>query len=367
MKRLVVKVGTAVLTDAQHGLDREFIADLSRQIVDARKQGWQVVLVSSGAIGAGAARLKMRRRPQLIPEKQAAAAVGQGLLQQMYTDSLDACGATAAQVLLTREDFTDRVRYLNARNTLQTLLRFQTVPIINENDTVSVDEIRFGDNDTLAALVGTIVGAHLVVLLTDVEGLCREKPRAGRSPEVLREITDITPDIESIAAGGSSERGGTGGMASKIAAAKVAMAAGIEVVIAPGRRFGVIREILDRQPVGTRFVPAGSRLRSRKRWIAFAVPPRGTIRVNAPAAEALVAHNRSLLPVGIVAVEGKFEPGDLVSVSSEDGQQVARGFVNYSSTDVSRIMGRRTSEIKDVLGFKEFDEVIHRDNLVAGV
>ena len=367
MKRLVIKVGTAVLTDNERRLDAEYVAGLCGQIVDARKQGWQAVLVSSGAIGAGAARLKMRRRPQLIPEKQAAAAVGQGLLQQLYTDSLDALGATAAQVLLTREDFTDRVRYLNARNTLQTLLRFGAVPIINENDTVSVDEIRFGDNDTLAALVGTIVDAHLVVLLTDVEGLCREKPRAGRAPEVIAEVNCITPEIEAIAAGGCSERGGTGGMASKIAAARVAMAAGIDVVIAPGRRPGVIGEILAGGKVGTRFVPDGSHLRSRKRWIAFAVPPRGTIVVNRPAADVLLTHNRSLLPVGIVGVEGEFGTGDLVDVNDDTGRHVARGFVNYGSGDVRKIMGRKTSEIKDILGYKEFDEVIHRDNLVAGV
>lgn len=367
MRRAVIKVGTAVLTDASGRLDHGFIGELCRQLLGARQERWQVVLVSSGAIRAGSERLNMKRRPQLIPDKQAAAAVGQGLLLQMYTGWLDQHQVPAAQVLLTRDDFSDRTRYLNARNTLMALLRFGTIPIINENDTVSVAEIRFGDNDMLAALVGTIVEAEVVVLLTDVEGLGRSKPTPGHPLDVIPEVTEITPELEKVAGGGNSDRGGTGGMASKILAAKVAMASGIELVIARGREPDVVSRVLKGEALGTRFRPATSRMNSRKRWIAFAVPSRGAIRVNEGAARMITSRNTSLLPVGVIDVSGDFESGDLVLILNEDNTPIARGFTNYGSGEVRLIMGRKSSDIKSALGYKEFDEVIHRDNLVVGV
>ncbi|MEI6913647.1 MAG: glutamate 5-kinase, partial [Armatimonadota bacterium] len=214
MKKVVLKVGTSTLTAADGKLDRDYIFDLCRQMVEARALGWQVVMVSSGAIRAGADRLDLKKRPRLIPEKQAAAAVGQGLLHQMYTSALDQYGIASAQVLLTRGDFADHTRYLNAGNTLRTLLRFGAIPIINENDTVSVDEIRFGDNDMLAAMVAHLVDANLMALLTDVDGLCTSKPSPGKISEVIPVVTEITPEIEAMAAGGESDRGGTGGMSS---------------------------------------------------------------------------------------------------------------------------------------------------------
>lgn len=367
MNRIVVKAGTSTLTDASGRLDACYIEDLCRQITGIGKQGWQVVLVSSGAIRAGAERLKLKKRPQLIPEKQAAAAVGQGLLHQMYTQALDRHGVPSAQVLLTRDDFADRIRYLNARNTLLTLLRFGAVPIINENDTVSVEEIRFGDNDMLAALVASHLDADLIVLLTDVPGLCRRKPRAKEAPEIIHEVPEITPEIEKMAGGGNSSRGGTGGMISKLAAARVATAAGIPMVIAPGREPDIVTRVVRSEQIGTRFHPQASRLNSRKRWIAFAVPARGSIRVNRNAADVLLSQNKSLLPVGVIDVAGDFATGDLVLIVDEAGDGVARGFVNYGSDEVRRIMGKRSSEIERTLGHKEFDEVIHRDNLVVGV
>ncbi len=367
MKRAVVKVGTATLTDERGHLDADYIAGLCAQLVRAREAGWQVALVSSGAIRAGMIRLQMKRRPRSIPEKQAAAAVGQGLLMDMYATELDRYGAPAAQVLLTRDDFSDRTRYLNARNALLTLLRFGAVPVINENDTVSVEEIRFGDNDMLAALVGTLVDADLVLLLTDVPGLCTKKPGAGRDAEVIPEVREITPELQKIAGGGESERGGTGGMSSKLAAAQIAMAAGISLTIAHGREPAVVERVLGGERLGTRFVPGTSRLNSRKRWMAFAVPARGSLRVNEGAARMLATRRASLLPVGVIEVTGNFGPGDLVLVVDEENRTVARGFTNYSADEVRRVMGKNSSEIRQVLGYHEFDEVIHRDNLVVGV
>lgn len=367
MKRVVVKVGTAVLTTRDGNLDREFINSLCSQMARARELGWEVICVTSGAIRAGAERLKLKRRPQLLPEKQAAAAVGQGLLLQLYSESLASHQITSAQVLLTRDDFSDRSRYLNARNTLMKLLDYGVVPIINENDTVSVAEIRFGDNDMLASLVGTIVEADLVMLLTDVPGLCWEKPKRGSEPKVISVVEEITPELENIAAGGDSERGGTGGMASKLEAARVAMASGVALHIVPGREPDVVLRSIAGEELGTRFQPSATRLNSRKRWIAFAVPVRGSIKVNENAAKYIVSHNKSLLAVGITDVSGEFESGELVRIINEQGQGVARGFVNYNSDEVRRIMGQKSSEIAETLGYKAFDEVIHRDNLVPGV
>jgi len=367
VKRAVIKVGTAVLTDSSGALDRDYVRELCGQLLRAKDGGWSVVLVSSGAIRAGAIRLNMKRRPQLIPEKQAAAAVGQGLLLDMYASVLDEYGVAAAQVLLTRDDFADRTRYLNARNTLMTLLRFGALPIINENDTVAVDEIRFGDNDMLAALVATIVDADLVALLTDVEGLYSEAPGAGKTCNVIPEVHEITAELEKVAGGGNSVRGGTGGMSSKLAAARVAMAAGIPLVIGPGRRENVVDDILRGAAIGTRFDPASTRLRSRQRWMAFAVPSRGTVRVNDGAAGKLARGRSSLLPVGVMDISGEFDRGDLVAIIGEDNTQIARGFVNYSSEELRRIMGRKSSDIRQTLGDLEFDEVVHRDNMVIGV
>lgn len=364
-KRIVVKVGSSTLTDSRGRIDQTYIRSLVGQISRQVNAGVQCALVSSGAIRAGRERLNLNGRPKTIPEKQAAAAIGQGLLLHTYTDIFAEAGVTAAQVLLTRDDFKDRTRYLNARNTLNALLEYGCVPVINENDTVAVDEIKFGDNDTLAALVATTLQADLLVLLSDVPGLCDRDPSLPGC-KLIPEVKKITPEIRAIA-GGATGDAGIGGMKTKIDAALIATNCGVEMVIADGRRPSVIDDVLRGDDVGTRFRATRSRLSSRKRWIAFSTPIRGTITVNDGAKKMVVENGKSLLPAGIVDVTGAFKSGDLVAVADEGGIRLARGFANYGSSEIRQIKGRKTSEIEEILGYKDFDEVIHRDNLVLGV
>jgi glutamate 5-kinase len=321
--------------------------------------------VSSGAIRAGRERLNLDGRPRTIPEKQAAAAVGQGILMHTYAEVFTGAGIAAAQVLLTREDLKNRVRYLNARNTLNTLLDYGCVPIINENDTVAIEEIRFGDNDTLAALVASGLHADLLILLSDVPGLCDRDPKLPGCL-LIPEVKAITPEIRAVA-GDAQGDAGTGGMRTKVDAAEIAIKSGVEMVIADGRMPGVIEAVVEGKAIGTRFRANSKKLSSRKRWIAFSAPVRGSIVVNSGASEMIVTGGKSLLPVGIVEIIGSFKAGDLVAVADEGGKRLARGFTNYSASDIRQISGRKTSEIEDILGFKDFDEVIHRDNLVLGV
>jgi glutamate 5-kinase len=348
-RTVVVKIGTSSLLDERGLLDLPVVSRHLRDLVALDRAGVRPILVSSGAIGAGRARLGYAERPATIPELQATAAVGQSLLMNVYNSLLSQEGWVVAQLLLTHEDFQDRRRYLNLRNTLAALHGRPVLPVINENDTVSVDEIRFGDNDTLAALVAGLVGADLTVLFTDVDGF----HLGGRK---LDEVAEITPEIEAAAGPG----GGAGGMASKLRAASAITRAGGAVVIAHGKRHGVA-EILRGDPVGTLFAPRGA-LDPRSRWLQ-GLKEEGRVTVDGGSVTALRENGRSLLPVGVVACDGEFEAGAAVVVAGPDGP-VAKGLVNFRAADLRRILGRRSGEIVAILGVREFDEVIHRDNLV---
>ncbi len=365
-KRVVVKVGTSTLTHPGGGLNSARMEDLVRQLADAAGSGREVVLVTSGAIGAGMSRLGMARKPRSIPEKQAVAAVGQGILMQTYESLFADCGYVVGQLLLTRDDLTHRKRHLNCRNTIESLWRMGAIPIVNENDTVAVEEIKFGDNDTLAALVAGLIAADLLIILSDVDGVYDKYPRLHPSATLLQVVEAVTPELME-AAGGPGSLYGSGGMVTKLQAAKMAMAGGTAAVIANGARPGVIRSILEGETAGTLFVPRPEKMAGRKRWIAFYLPAQGQIRVDAGARKALVEGGKSLLAAGIVGVSGQFEEGDVVQVLDEDGRELARGLVNYGAEELARIQGRSTQEIHEILGYKYFDEVIHRDNLVLSV
>ena len=359
-KRVVVKIGSSTLTTPDGTLDASFFDDLARQISAIRKRGAQVLIVTSGAIRAGSARLDLRGSPRTMPEKQAAAAIGQGLLMQAYSEAFAAHDMTVAQVLLIRDDFQDRGRYINARNTLNALLTYGAVPIINENDTVAVEEIKVGDNDTLSSLVAAAIDADLLLLLSDVPGLL------DAHGEVIPEVRSLGPEIREIA--GSAGEFGMGGMKTKVEAADIASNCGAVTVVAHGRERDVVARVSAGERVGTWFLLPGQRkLCNRKRWIAFGRRLEGTIVVNDGAKEMVLNRGKSLLPAGIVGLSGSFESGDLVAVADEGGRRIARGFVNYSAEEIRKIQGKRSGEIENVLGYKDFDEVIHRDNMVLGV
>jgi glutamate 5-kinase len=362
--RIVIKVGTNLVTAKDGSLDRGRIANFADDLAAARKAGCQVVLVSSGAIGAGMGKLGLDRRPGTLKEKQALAAIGQPLLMNAYGEKFNKRGLTIAQVLLTRQDFADRTRYLNARNTLLALLELGVIPIINENDTVAVDEIKsggnFGDNDTLAALVAGNVTADLLMLLTDVDGLYAGVP--GKSP-LVPVVEKITPDIEKMASPLSGSGKGTGGMQTKLGAARIATAAGVKMVIAGGAIPGIVMKLVKGEAIGTTFLPRKS-LEARKCWIAFGTKCRGKIIVDSGAANALINKGKSLLPSGIVASEGCFEVGDTVSIFTPENKEIARGLVQYSAGAVEKINGKKTADLRKLLDRADFDEVIHRDNLV---
>ena len=362
-KRIVVKIGTSTLTYPNGRLNLSRMESLVRQLVDVANEGREVVLVTSGAIGAGMSRLGMNHRPRSIPEKQAVAAVGQSLLMQMYEKLFGEYGYIVGQLLLTREDLTHRKRHLNCRNTIQSLWRLKAIPVVNENDTVAVDEIKFGDNDTLAALVAGLIAADLLIILSDVDGVYDENPQVNPDATLLPVIHEITPELIE-AAGGPGSLYGSGGMGTKLQAAKMSMAGGTAVVIANGSRPGVIRAILDQKGPGTLFVPRGEKMAGRKRWIAFYLPAEGQVKVDQGAGQALVQGGKSLLPAGVIDVVGDFQEGDVVQVVDETGKELARGLVNYGASELRKIQGRSTHEIPVILGYKYFDEVIHRDNLV---
>lgn len=366
IKRVVVKVGTSSLVNGQGALDDGKLSDLVGQLARVKKQGRDVILVSSGAIRAGMERLGINERPRTIPEQQASAAIGQGALMQKYTELLSGHGIIPAQVLVTRDDFHDRLRYLNARNTLHTLLRFGCLPVVNENDTVATEEIRFGENDTLSALVAACVGADLLVNLSDVDGLYDGDPRVDPDCKLIEEVRQITPEIEALA-GGTHGICGSGGMRTKIEAAKIASNSGVRMVISNAARENGIVDVVDGKRVGTRFLARAAELSHRKRWIAFGNRVRGNIVINEGARKMLAERGKSLLAAGITGCEGAFDVGDLVGVVDESHAQIARGLTNYASSELTLIRGKRSDEIEQVLGYKDFDEVIHRDNLVLGV
>jgi glutamate 5-kinase len=354
VRRLVVKVGSSSLTAGDGTLDDAQVAALVTQMAAARKRGIAAVLVSSGAIAAGLPALGMRARPADIPSLQAAASVGQGLLVHAYQRHFARRKLSVGQVLLTQDDFIRRKGYLNARAALGRLFELGVVPIVNENDTVAVDEIRFGDNDRLAALVANLVHAELLVILSDIDGVYSADPKRHRA--VLLDQVDDLDALDGLRAGRAGSGVGSGGMASKLEAVRIAGASGVGVIIANARRPGVLGEILDGEPVGTFFPPRRARGSSRKLWIRFAQSPRGTIYVDAGAKDALVGRNSSLLPAGVTGHRGSFALGDAVEVAGPDGAVFAKGLVNYGAEEIGGIQGRSIRE-----GGRE---VIHRDSLV---
>ncbi len=362
-RRLVVKIGSTLLTNAGAGLDRDAIAGWAAQIAALRARGIEVLLVSSGAIAEGMQRLGWAKRPQAVNELQAAAAVGQMGLVQIYETCFAAHGIRTAQVLLTNSDLGDRDRYLNARSTLATLLSLGVVPVINENDTVVTDEIRFGDNDTLGALVTNLVEADALVILTDQPGLYTADPRKDEAATLVNEARAGDAGLEAMA-GGTGTQFGSGGMITKVLAAKRAARSGAFTVIASGRDANVLTRLADGESIGTRLTADTAPLAARKQWLADHLSPSGRITLDAGAVRALTGGGKSLLPIGVTLAEGDFERGDVVGVFAPDGREIARGIVNYSAADARRIRGRPSGEIEAILGQLLEPELIHRDNLV---
>lgn len=362
-RTVVVKVGTNVLAAADGRLDSARLQALADQIQRLRQTGRQVALVSSGAIGAGLGRLGLGKRPSDLRHLQACAAIGQSFLMRAYQECLDRHGTNTAQILLTAGDFDSRPRYLNVRNTILTLFEWDVLPIINENDTVSVAEIKFGDNDHLAAMVTNLLQAPLLILLTVVDGLYAGDPRDPAAPK-LDTVPEIDAAVMNLAGGGASSLG-TGGMRSKLRAARLATAAGESVIMANGTNPGVLDAIFAAEPVGTLFLPHGGSVPAWKRWLGYTARPKGRLLVDAGALGAVKDKGRSLLPIGVVQIQGHFNKGDVVALCDRDGHEFARGLTNYAAGDAQRIVGLRTEQIGDVLGAVPYEEIVHRDNLVV--
>ena len=362
VRRAVVKAGSGVLT-GRDGLNRKVINNLTNDICGLREKGIEVILVSSGAIASGIRKIGLPKRPASISEQQATAAVGQSSLMMAYEKAFGRHGQMVAQILITRDDLNHRRRYLNARNTIFTLLSWGITPIINENDTVVVDEIKFGDNDNLGAMVTNMTESQILINLTDIDGLFDKDPRIYKDARLIRVVDKMNKEVIRYA-GSIPGFLGTGGMASKIKAARKVNLAGIPVIIANGRRQGVLRRIFMGEEIGTLFIPQDTILCGRKRWIAFTKSPKGNLIIDQGAVEALTKRGKSLLPSGIKEVRGSFSLGDSVVLMDEKGLEIGAGMVNYTSGDIKKIMGLKSSYIESRLGFKHDDEVIHRDNLV---
>ena len=363
-RRIVVKVGSSILASVEKGLLYDVFSHLTKEISDLKRQGFEFVLVSSGAIAAGMEKLGYKTRPQAITQKQATAAVGQTRLMNIYEDYFSRYQQMVAQILLTHDDLSHRRRFLNARNTLLTLLGLGIIPIINENDTVVVDEIKFGDNDNLSALITNLIGADLLIILTDMDGLCDSDPRINPHARCIPLVEEIDADLEGIVGESRSETG-VGGMVSKIQAARKASRFGIPTVVARGNKEGVLRQILRGKEIGTLILPKTEALSSRKHWIAFNPKPKGDVIVDDGAKRAVVQKGKSLLPSGIMKIRGNFNRGDLVTCLGPRGREFARGLINYSATELEKIRGLRSDQIESTLGYKYSDEVIHRDDLVV--
>ena len=364
--RVVVKIGTSTLTYNNGKLNLFRIEKLVRELADLANQGKEIILVTSGAVGAGLDRLGSTERPKTIPEKQAVAAIGQGILMHMYEKLFAEYGQIVAQVLLTRENSVKHKLYINSRNTLLTLLKMGVIPEINENDAIAIDELKIGDNDTLSATVATIVDADLLIILSDIEGVFTANPQNDPTAQLIEEITDITPEIEELA-GGAGSKLGTGGMYTKIQAAKIAVNAGVTMVIASGALEGVVRNILSGEKIGTIFPAKEQHLQVRKSWLAFGAMIKGELVVDEGCEKALITEGSSLLSVGIVEVKGTFDQGNSVRILSKQGREIARGLANYNSEEIKKICGKNTNNISKILGSKLYDEVIHRDNMVIMV
>ncbi|OOP56419.1 MAG: glutamate 5-kinase [Candidatus Brocadia carolinensis] len=364
VKKIVVKIGTGVLTTEDGYVDKKQIQRLAEQVVELKKMGYHVVVVSSGAVGSGMGELGIEKRPSTLPELQAVAAIGQSKLISAYDDCFKLHGYHAAQILLTREDFEDRQRYLNTCNTIHTLFQLNAIPVVNENDTISVDEIKFGDNDALSALVTNLLNAELLIILSSVDGLYDKFPTGKSKAAVIPVVENVSDEIRQLAFDFKTKRG-VGGMQTKLEAASVVTNAGEAMIIANGRTDGVLKKIVQGMHIGTLFLPKEEKMTSRKRWIGYTIKPRGTIYVDEGAMHALTEKGKSLLASGIVSAEGAFHKGDTISICGRgDGVIIARGLTNYSSEEIERIKGCSTSHIAKVLGYKLYDEVIHRDNMV---
>ncbi len=363
-RRIVVKVGSAVLTD-EHGIALDVIENIAKEISFLHNSGREVILVSSGAVAAGRARINFKNGGvELgIKEKQALAAIGQSNLMQIYDRVFTSHGQTIAQVLLTHKDLAVRKRYLNARNTLFTLFRFGAIPVINENDTVSVEELRFGDNDMLGAHICNLIEADMFICLTDVVGMYTANPATDPEARPIYTVDEITPEIEAMASHAKGKLG-TGGMQSKLRAAKMVSAGGGSSFIGPGREPEILRKLFSGEMVGTFFLPHKEQISGRKRWIASVLKPKGSLILDEGACSALVAKNKSLLPSGIKMVEGDFGVGDAVHCRNEKGETIAVGLINYSSIDINKIRGYHSREIEKILGYCDSEEVMHRDNIV---
>jgi glutamate 5-kinase len=361
---VVIKIGTNVLTDSRGALDLERLRSLTDQVHEIRAAGRKVALVSSGAIGAGMGHLGLERRPADLRQLQACAAVGQGFLMRAYEECLSSHGTHAAQILLTAGDFDNRTRYLNVRNTILTLFEWDCLPIINENDTVSVAEIRFGDNDHLAALVTNLLQAPLLILLTVVDGLFRRDSTESAASEPLSLVRCIDSAIMDLAGTARSSLG-TGGMRSKLRAARLATSAGESVLIANGTRANILDAVFAGETVGTLFLPHGGTMSAWKRWLGYTAQPKGRLLVDSGARDAVQNKGKSLLPIGVMQVSGVFSKGDVVSLCDAAGNEFARGLTNYASTDAARVCGLRTEQISEKLGSLPYQELVHRDNLVV--
>ncbi len=363
-RRIVIKIGSAVLA-SEIGIDETVIIQIADQISKLKADGREIIIVSSGAIAAGILRLKGKIRPKTIPEKQALAAIGQGRLMEYYENAFSRFGIVVAQVLLTRDGLVSRRRYTNAKNTIQTLLRWGIIPIINENDTVATDEIQFTDNDALSVLVVDLADADLLITLSDIDGLYNKDPRVHPDAEII-DLVEEVDEATMAMAGSEPGRAGRGGMRSKLEAARMVTSCGVPMVIAKGRRPECILDIMKGRPIGTLFLPKKRPiLKGKKAWIACTLNPEGVLRLDEGAVEAIVRHGKSLLPVGIKGVDGQFEQGACVVCVDPHGQRVASGIVNWDSKDLRKILGLRSKEISKMLGLDVIPEVIHRDNMVV--
>jgi glutamate 5-kinase len=375
LQRVVIKVGSSVIAHREKGknpgpggLNEEMVRHYARKIADIIGEGCEVVLVSSGAIMAGRARLNLDRPQLSIPQKQACAAIGQSFLMHAYEKKFEECGLKVAQILLSSDDLGNRQRYLNARHTIEALLEHKVIPIINENDSVTIDEIKIGDNDTLSATVASLVGAQLLIILSDVDGLYSRDPsrpvKKGESPaELIPLIRRVTRKVEQIA-GKSNSMVTVGGMITKVMAAKKTLSSGIPTLLVNGLDPEVIEKVFAGEEVGTLFWSDKGKIRDRKHWIAHTLKPAGIIKVDEGAKKALVNRGKSLLAAGVVAIEGKFEFGNAVSIIDENYAEIGRGLINYSDRDLEKIMGMKTAEVRKLVGNNFYEEVIHRDDLV---
>ncbi len=364
-KRVVIKVGSNVLT-AHSDLNTRAVESISRQICQLIDRGLEVLLVSSGAMAAGMRRMGLQRRPDEVPQRQAIAALGQSGLMNAYEEAFGRCRKKVAQILLTSDDLNHRHRYLNARNALNALLAWKVVPIINENDTVMVDEIKLGDNDNLSAMIALLMDSDFLINLTDIDGLYTKDPRVHSDAQLISQVDTFNKEIENFASHIAGALG-TGGMLSKIKAARKVTAAGVPMIIAQGDKPDILLKLFAGEAHGTYFVPKEKKMASRKCWIAYTLKPKGSIDVDAGAARALARNGKSLLPSGIVHVKGDFAVGSAVDIIGPDQQALGIGLVNYSAAETRAIQGLKSSQIEATLGSKPYDEVIHRDNMVITI